>query len=103
MRALHHYAGAMGFATALVAMGCYSPTRKLTLRVELPAELVGDAKALEVLPHIAEIRRELGNGVVALELKRDARKVHLVLPGACPAAVDLPEEDGASPREVRLK
>jgi hypothetical protein len=103
MRVFQHYAYGMGFVTALAALGCYSPTRKLTLRVELPAELVSDAKALEVLPHIAEIRRELGNGVVALELKRDARKVRLVLPGACPASVDLPAEGAASPREVRLK
>ena len=69
--------------------GCYLPQEKVVLRIELPERLASEAKQLEVLPHIAELRREGERGVVAVELKREAGKVLLVLPGACPATIDL--------------
>jgi hypothetical protein len=68
--------------------GCYTPTKKLSLRVELPAELASRAEQLRVLPGIAEVRRELGRGAVGVELKREAGKVRLELPGACPLWLD---------------
>src|SRR6187551_1003799 len=83
--------------------GCYLPAEKVTLRIELPEELASQAKQLEVLPHIAELRRAVARGVVAVELKREARKVRLVLPGACPASVDLRNLPARSPTPVRLQ
>lgn len=75
---------------SLLLLGsCYTPPQKVVVRVELPAELAGQAKDLRVQPAIAEIRRELAGGVVALELKREARSVLLLLPGACPSRVEL--------------
>jgi hypothetical protein len=71
------------------ASGCYVPPKKVVLRVELPAELGQSAKNLRVLPQIAETGRAVGSGIVALELKREAGKVRLELPGACPLLVDL--------------
>jgi hypothetical protein len=76
-------------AGLLLLGGCYTPTNKVVVRVELPAELADQAKHLRVQPAIAEIRRELKDGVVALELKREARSVILQLPGACPRRVEL--------------
>ena len=93
---------AAALLTALLA-GCYSPTPKLTLRVELPAELASEAKALEVLPHIAEIRRAVGNGVVALELKQNAGKIRLHVPGGCTTLVDLETLEATEPHEVTLR
>jgi hypothetical protein len=68
--------------------GCYSPPPTRTLRVELPEELAGRGRELRVLPQIAEARRELGRGVVALALKRESGKISLTLPGACPLVLD---------------
>jgi hypothetical protein len=83
--------------------GCYVPQEKVTLRIELPEELANHAKQLEVLPHIAELRRAVERGVVAVELKREARKVRLVLPGACPASIDLRNLPARSPTPVALQ
>ncbi len=74
----------------LLLVGCYTPTQKVVVRVELPAELANQAKDLQVLPAIAEIRRESAAGVVVLELKRAADSVTLRLPGACPRRVPMP-------------
>jgi hypothetical protein len=76
-------------AALLLLGGCYTPTKKVVVRVELPAELADQAKNLRVLPAIAEIRREHQGGVVALELKREARSITLQLAGACPHRVEL--------------
>jgi len=74
-----------------LSAGCYVPTEQVTLRVELPPELGRAAKNLEVSPQIAETERQVGAGVVGLELKRGAGKVRLLLPGACPLVVDTRE------------
>jgi hypothetical protein len=71
---------------SLLASGCWQPTPSTTVRVELPAGLANDGKRLSVLPRIAEVRRQIGRGVVALELKR--APVRLELPGACPLSFD---------------
>ncbi|HYJ08181.1 MAG TPA: hypothetical protein VEX18_04215 [Polyangiaceae bacterium] len=71
-----------------VLLGCSLPHEKVWLRIELPAELHARAAALEVKPRIAESSRKLGRGVVALELKRDAGRTRLLLPGACSIVVD---------------
>lgn len=89
-------------AALLLLSACYTPTQKVTLRVELPLELAEHAKALKVLPAIAEARREVGNGVTVLELKRAALHVRLVLPGACPKRVDLQQLAADEPGEVQL-
>jgi hypothetical protein len=78
-------------------LGCSLPREKVWLRIELPAELHAAAAALEVKPRIAESSRKLGRGVIALELKRDAGRVRLRLPGACPVVVDA----STLPREPR--
>jgi hypothetical protein len=78
----------IGVLAALLA-GCYVPVKKVTLRIELPPELAGQAKDLKVLPAIAELRRQSAGGVVALELKQEAAHVRLLLPGACSRRVDL--------------
>ena len=71
-----------------VAAGCSLPREKVWLRVEVPAELRDAAGEVQVQPRIAESARKLGRGVLALELKRDAGRVRLVLKGACPLVVD---------------
>ena len=88
---------------ALPATGCYTPVDKVTLRVELPAEVALRFKELEVLPHIAELRRESRRGVVVLELKRAARRVQLELPEACPRNLDLRELSGSSATTLTLE
>lgn len=77
--------------------GCYSPTDTVTLRVELPSGVANRFKELEVLPHIAELRREGRPGVVVLELKRGAHKVELRLPDACSTKIDLRELPRGTP------
>ncbi|HVY30119.1 MAG TPA: cytochrome c3 family protein [Polyangiaceae bacterium] len=80
---------ARALLAGLLAFGCYTPVEKVTLRVELPADVADRFKELEVLPHIAELRREGRRGVVVLELNRKARRVELKLPEACTRVVDL--------------
>lgn len=72
----------------LALFGCYTPPQKVTLRVEVPPELADDAKAMQVLPRVAELRRSVARGTVQLELQQIAGKIRLDLPGACPAVVD---------------
>jgi hypothetical protein len=83
--------------------GCYVPTQRVTLRVELPAELAGATKNLAVLPQIAELTRAAGSGILALQLKREAGKVRLLLPGACPLVVDTRELPKLGVTELSLK
>jgi hypothetical protein len=79
------------------------PTRRVTLRIELPPELANSAKNVAVLPKIAELTRADSAGVLALQLKREAGKVRLVLPGACPLVVDTRELAAARTTELSLK
>jgi hypothetical protein len=72
----------------LLLAGCYLPRQKVELLVELPPELASGAAQVEVLPHIAEVRRSSQRAALRLELLRDAGKVRLVLPGACPLVID---------------
>jgi len=90
-----------GVALLLLLGGCSSPT-KVTLRIELPEELASRAKDLQVLPKIAELRREVGSGVVAVELKGHAGYVDLTLPGACPKRVQLAQPTTGKASEVSL-
>ncbi len=90
-------------AVGALLVGCYAPTKKVSLRVELPAELASQVKNLKVLPAIAELRREVGAGVVVLELKREAEYVRLQLPGACPQKVDLRGLEAGKMRELALE
>ena len=102
----HVYRGESVRAAALLLIllgGCYLPVEKVALRIELPEELANQAKQLEVLPHIAELRREVERGVVAVELKRDAGKVRLNVPGACPASIDLRNLPAHSATRVALR
>jgi len=85
------------------ATGCYVPTKKVFLRVELPPELARNVKNLAVLPQIAETGRAAGAGIVALELKQEAGKLRLQLPGACPLVVDTRELRKTGVTEVVLK
>jgi len=89
-------------AGVLALSGCYTPTKKIAIRVELPAELASQAKDLQVLPAIAEIRREIAGGVVALELRRDADFVVLRLPGACPRRIEFSLLAGDKPSHFVL-
>lgn len=85
----------LALTAPLLLSACSLPREKVWLRVELPPELAQRSDALEVKPRIAESSRKVGRGVVALELKRDAGRTRLVLPGACPLVVDastLPRE-----------
>jgi hypothetical protein len=75
-------------AAAVLALSCQQPSQRAQLRLELPAELASRGGELRVLPAIAEARRAPGQGVVALELKPQAGKVVLELPGACPITLD---------------
>ncbi len=90
------------FGLALVS-GCYVPTKKLTVRVELPAELASRVKDVTVLPRIAELRRATAGGVLALELKREAGKVRLALPGACPLVIDTREISSSAPTRFSMQ
>ncbi len=85
------------FLGLLLLSGCYVPTKRVTLRIELPAELASRVKDVTVLPRIAELGRENGAGVIALELKRESGKVRLALPGACPLVIDTRELSGSAP------
>ena len=87
----------------LLLGGCYAPTKKVRLRVELPAELASRVKAVTVLPRIAEVRRESAAGVVAFELKAEAGKVRLALPGACPLVVDTREISDGAPATFSMR
>jgi hypothetical protein len=87
----------------LLLSGCYTPTKKIVVRVELPAELANQAKELEVQPAIAEIRRAVGKGVVVLELKRAAESVVLRLPGACPRRIAIPLLAADKPAQLVLQ
>ena len=89
-------------AGVLLLGGCYTPTKKVMVRVELPAELANEAKNLRVLPAIAEIRREIKGGVVALEVKREARSITLQLAGACSRRVELTGLSDDEPAHVVL-
>lgn len=82
-------AAALAGLTSTWTLACYTPPDLVALRVELPAEAAAQFSKLEVLPHIAELKRAGRRGVVALELKRDARQVELRLPGACPRRINL--------------
>ena len=85
------------------ATGCYLPTKKVSLRVELSPELAQSAKNLRVLPQIAETGRTFGSGILALELKREAGKVRLQLPGACPLVVDTRKLPTTGVAEIVVK
>jgi len=86
----------------LLASGCYTPVKKVTLRIELPAELAGQAKDLQVRPAIAELGRQAEGGVVLLDLKQAAERVQLVLSGACAQPVDLRRLAAHEPTNLRL-
>lgn len=83
--------------------GCYVPVKKVALRIELPAELASQAKDLQVLPAIAEVGRHAAGGVVVLELKRDAERVRLQMPGACSRSLDLRGLATDKPAELVLQ
>lgn len=87
----------------LLLAACHTPPQKVTLRVELPEELANHAKDLQVLPAIAEVRREVGSGVVAIELKGHAGYVDLALPGACPERIQLASLRAGKPYEIVLQ
>lgn len=72
----------------LLLAGCYLPREKISIRLELAPELLGREAQVEVLPHIAEASRSSGRGTLGLSLLRDAGKVRLNLPGACPLLID---------------
>lgn len=88
---------ARALVAALLVAGCHTPVEKVTLRVELPADVAQRFKELEVLPHIAELRREARRGVVVLELNRKALHVELRLPDACSTRVDLSKLPSGAP------
>ncbi len=92
-----------GIALCCALGGCSSPPQKITLRIELPEELGSRAKDLQVLPAIAEVRREVGSGVVAVELKAHAGYVDLALPGACPERIQLASLAAGKPHEIVLQ
>lgn len=83
--------------------GCHMPVKKVALRIELPAELSSQPKDLQVLPAIAELRRQAAGGVVWLELKQEAEQVRLVLPGACSRSLDLRGLSRDEPHELVLE
>lgn len=91
-----------GIALSCVLGGCYTPPQ-VALRVELPEELASHAKDLKVLPAIAEVRREVGSGVVAVELKGHAGYVDLALPGACPKRIQLASLAAGKAHEIVLQ
>ena len=98
VRAVGRQPSAIGCERALLLVAlcssCYLPTKKVTLRIELPDELASRIAEVSVLPKIAEISRKSGAGLLQLELKREAGPVRLELPGACPLLIDtrvLPE------------
>ncbi len=86
-----------------VLADCYLPRPQVTLRVELPSELLSRANDLKVLPAIAEIRRSSAGGVLLLELKKDAGHVRLTLPGACSERVELGSWGASAPAALVLK
>jgi hypothetical protein len=89
-------------ALGLVASSCTLPREKVWLRLELPPELADAAGHVLVKPGIAEAKREVGRGVVAIQLKRDAGRTRLLLRGACPLVVDA-RELPAVPATLALK
>lgn len=87
---------------ALTLSGCSLPREKVWLRLELPPELSDMTSKVQVKPAIAEAARQVGRGVVALQLKRDAGRTRLQLRGACPLWVDARELPD-SPESLALK
>lgn len=85
----------------VLASACWLPTPSARVRVELPPGLANDGKKLSVLPRVAEIQREVGRGVVALELKR--APVTLELSGACPLSFDTRVAAGPTERREQLR
>jgi hypothetical protein len=91
------------FLGVLLADGCYRPPDPCPLRIELPPELASQVKDVTVLPRIAELGRQDGRGVIALELKREAGKVRLSLPGACPLVIDTRQLSRGAPAEFSMQ
>ena len=92
-------ARALVLGSVLVSSACAMPPETVWLRLDLPPELAGREQEAAVAPRIAEAARRAGRGVLALELKRAAGRVRVLLPGACPLEVDastLPSSPPAS-------
>jgi hypothetical protein len=88
--------------SALALGSCSLPREKVWVRLELPPELADTASQVQVKPAIAEAARQIGRGVVALQLKRDAGRTRLLLRGACPLVVDA-RELPSSPEPLALR
>jgi hypothetical protein len=92
-------------ALLLLLVGCYLPREMVSVHLQVPLELGVDgaqvSDSVSVLPRIAEARRAGRRGMVTLELKRDAGKVRIELPGACPLVVDT--RTLSSGAELRLE
>jgi len=86
-------------ALPFVSVSCSIPPATVWVTLELPEELASSAPAVQVLPRIAEAERKLGQGRVALRLKRAAGKVQVIAPGACPLSVDLEVDEPVDRRE----
>lgn len=87
----------VAWLVALSVLGCQAPSKKLTLHVELGTGLVGHGAKLQVLPAVAEASRNVGRSALSVELRGDAGRVTLELPGACPKQIDTQRlADGAT-------
>lgn len=86
----------------LLGWGCTAPPAPIWLTLELPEELRGKAEFVEVEPRSAETGRKLGRGALALELRRQAGRVQLSAPGACPLALETQELAKSAEPRARL-
>src|SRR6187402_457132 len=96
-------ARALVLGSVLVSSACAMPPETVWLRLELPPELAGREKEVAVAPRIAEAARRAGRGVLALQLKRAAGRLRVLLPGACPLEVDASALPSGVPQAHSLR